>query len=66
MRKVLIAGATGYLGKYIAMELLERRFNTTVLIRNSSKFESFGIAVNKILKAEITNKTTIKVRLKKE
>ncbi|WP_028581098.1 SDR family oxidoreductase [Desulfogranum japonicum] len=60
MKNVLIAGATGYLGKYITKELSERRFNTTVLIRNTSKFENFGIEVNKVLEAEITDKKTIK------
>ncbi|MCP3931108.1 MAG: SDR family oxidoreductase [Bacteroidetes bacterium] len=60
MKNVLIAGATGYLGEYITRELAERHFNTTVLVRNISKFESFGIAVDKLLKAEVTNKIALK------
>lgn len=60
VKNILIAGATGYLGEYITKELSERHFNTTAIIRNTSKFESLGITVNKIIKAEITNKTTLK------
>lgn len=56
MQKVLIAGATGYLGEYIARELAKRQFWTTVLVRNTSKFEAFGITVDSLIKGEVTNK----------
>ncbi|WP_136809930.1 SDR family oxidoreductase [Desulfosediminicola flagellatus] len=59
MDKVLVAGATGYLGKYIVKNLVKRNFNTTVLVRNSTKFETFGTPVDRIVQAEVTKKTTL-------
>jgi len=59
MEKILVAGATGYLGKYIVKNLVERNFNTTVLVRNPKKFETFGIPVNRLVQAEVTNQSTL-------
>ena len=59
MERILVAGATGYLGKYIVENLAERNFNTTVLVRNPTKFENFGIPVNRLLQAEVTNQSTL-------
>jgi len=59
MEKILVAGASGYLGKYIVKNLVERNFNTTALVRNSTKFETFGIPVNSLVQAEVTNKSTL-------
>jgi len=59
MEKILVVGATGYLGKYIVKNLAERNFNTTVLVRNPTKFENFGIPVNRLLQAEVTNQSTL-------
>ena len=59
MEKILVAGATGYLGKYIVENLIERNFNTTVLVRNPTKFETFGIPVNRLLQAEVTNPSSL-------
>ena len=60
MERILVAGATGYLGKYIVENLAERNFNTTVLVRNPTKFENFGVPVNRLLQAEVTNQSTLK------
>lgn len=60
MKKILVAGATGYLGKYITKNLVNLNFNTTVLVRNSTKFKSFELPVNKLIEAEVTNKSTLK------
>jgi uncharacterized protein YbjT (DUF2867 family) len=60
MNKILVAGATGYLGKYIVENLVDRKFNTTALVRNPSKFEMFEIPINKLVQAEVTNKSTLK------
>lgn len=57
--KILVAGATGYLGKYIVKNLVEKNFNTTVLVRNPTKFETFGISVNRVVQAEVTNPSTL-------
>lgn len=59
MEKILVAGATGYLGKYVVKNLVERNFNTTVLVRNLSKFEAFGIPVNRLVQAEVTDQSTL-------
>ena len=39
--KILVAGATGYLGKYITRELLSEGFKTKIIVRNPNKIE-FG------------------------
>lgn len=59
MEKILVAGATGYLGRYIVKNLLARNFDTTALARNPTKFEAFGIPVNGLVKAEVTNSSTL-------
>ena len=55
MQKVLVAGATGYLGRYVVKELIGRDYRTTALVRNSSKFLEFDTPVNKVIQAEVTN-----------
>lgn len=59
MNRILVAGATGYLGQYIVKNLVERGFDTTVLVRNPKKFETFGIPVNRLLQAEVTNQSSL-------
>lgn len=60
MDKILIAGATGYLGNYITQELKRQDYYTKVLVRNPDKFEQYGIQVEEIVQAEITDKSTLK------
>ena len=59
MKTVLIAGATGYLGKYIAKNLVQQQFETRVLVRNREKFQELGLAVDKIVTAEVTEKESL-------
>jgi uncharacterized protein YbjT (DUF2867 family) len=59
MEKILLAGATGYLGKYIAKELVNQKYFLRVLVRNSERFKQFGIPANEIINAEVTNKSTL-------
>jgi uncharacterized protein YbjT (DUF2867 family) len=59
MKRILLAGATGYLGRYIAELLVEQNYSTKVLVRNSQKFKSFNIQADEIIKAEITEKSTL-------
>ena len=59
MKKILIAGATGYLGNYIAQELKQQDYYTKVLVRNPKKFEQSGTTADEIVKAEITDKSTL-------
>lgn len=37
MKKILLAGATGYLGRYIAAELQNRKYHTKIVVRNKNK-----------------------------
>lgn len=54
MKKILLAGATGYLGRYIAAELQDRNYPTKIVVRNKNK-----ILVNKeyteTIVAEVTD-----------
>lgn len=59
MNTILVAGATGYLGRYIVKNLSDRKFNTTALVRNPSKFQDFHIPVNKLIQAEVTDRATL-------
>ena len=58
MKKILVAGATGYLGRYLLKELLSQGYETTALVRNTKKLE--GESVDHILQAEVTKPETLK------
>lgn len=60
MKNVLVAGATGYLGRFIVESLVAGKNSTTVLVRNASKFESFGIPAKKLITAEVTDRASLK------
>ncbi|MGD8306241.1 MAG: SDR family oxidoreductase [Ignavibacteria bacterium] len=57
--QILIAGATGYLGRYITKELVKQDYKTNVLIRNLKKFKQFKIEVDEVIEAKVTNKSTL-------
>lgn len=57
---VLLAGATGYLGGYIAKELEARRIPVKILLRNSRKAAMLNTVNSTVLKAEVTNPETLK------
>lgn len=59
MKKVLIAGATGYLGNYVAQALKEENYYTKVLVRNPKKFKEKRINADEIIQAEITRPETL-------
>ena len=59
MKKILVAGATGYLGKYITEELVNKNYSTKVLVRNPEKFKELKIKVNEIIIAEATDKSSL-------
>ena len=58
MDKILVAGATGYLGMYIVQNLLEREICTTVLVRDPLKFKDLKQQVT-IIEAEVTNPSSL-------
>lgn len=57
-KKILLAGATGYLGKYIAAELQKQNYPATILVRNLSKVPANLRKLNTAI-AEITKPETL-------
>jgi nucleoside-diphosphate-sugar epimerase len=49
MKTILIAGATGYLGRYIPRECQDRNYFTKVVDRNLKKFEAAKLTINQVL-----------------
>ena len=60
MSRVLLAGATGYLGRHIARELLKRSYLVRALARNPEKLKQDNIETTEVLQAEITQPDSIK------
>ncbi|SKA29407.1 Uncharacterized conserved protein YbjT, contains NAD(P)-binding and DUF2867 domains [Chitinophaga eiseniae] len=56
MRKILLAGATGYLGSYVLKELLSRQLATRIIARHNIKLPELPgeTPAPEILKAELT------------
>lgn len=63
MKKIAVAGATGYLGKYILKELLQREIPTLALVRNPQKLSSISSPILQIEKAEVTKPETLSGKL---
>jgi uncharacterized protein YbjT (DUF2867 family) len=60
MKKVLLAGITGYLGSYIAKELQKKAYTVRAIARNPKKLTQKNIETNKVIKAEVTQPDSIK------
>lgn len=60
IKKVLLAGITGYLGGYIAEELQNRGYFLRAIARNPEKLKQRNITTNETLKAEVTQPESIK------
>jgi uncharacterized protein YbjT (DUF2867 family) len=60
MKKILLAGSTGYLGIYIAKELQQRSCFFRAIARSPEKLEQNDIKANELLKAELTDPESIK------
>ena len=57
---ILLAGATGYLGNYIAKALVENQYNTKLIARSVQKLQALERKTVKIVKAEVTQPETLK------
>jgi uncharacterized protein YbjT (DUF2867 family) len=57
MERILVAGATGYLGTYLLLELRKRGYYTIALTRNVKKLN--GTSVDKVIVAEVTEPKTL-------
>lgn len=58
--KVLLAGATGYLGSFIIKELQRRAIDFVAIARTKQKLMDFDLKDQQIITAEITRPETIK------
>lgn len=60
MKKILLAGSTGYLGVYIAKELQQSACFFRAIARSPETLEQNDIKANEILKAELTDPDSIR------
>lgn len=60
MKKVLLAGVTGYLGGYIAKALRERAYDIRAIARHPASAMEKDVQVSEIILAEMTAPDTIK------
>lgn len=59
MQKVFIAGATGYLGRFLVKEYTRRGFHVSALVRNAEKARSTGLEADALVEAEATRPETL-------
>ena len=59
MRRVLVAGATGYLGGFVAQELKERGHFVRALARLPEKLEGIRDCLDETIEAEVTRPETL-------
>ncbi|MGQ8337848.1 SDR family oxidoreductase [Sunxiuqinia sp. A32] len=57
-KKILLAGATGYLGKYIAHELCRQKYNAKIVVRNPHKISLNSKYAESII-AEVTEPNSL-------
>jgi len=60
MKKILLAGATGYLGSYIARGLIKNSCDLRVIVRSPDKLHKKSLEVADIFRAEVTQRDSIK------
>lgn len=57
--RILLAGATGYLGQFITQELVEQGYETKIVVRNKNKVKLKASNLE-IIEAEVTKADTLK------
>ena len=60
MKKILLAGATGYLGSHIAKKLLQDDHNPRLIVRSPKKLEQFSIEIDDLFHADVTSPETLR------
>lgn len=63
MKKIILAGATGYLGRHLIQSLQEHKLPFTAIARKVEKLQDLGLAEEQILQAEVTQPETLSGRL---
>ena len=53
--KVLVTGATGFIGQALTRKLLERGESVVVLVRDEEKFAALGLDVDSVVRGDITD-----------
>ena len=59
MQRVLVAGATGYLGGFVAQELKARGYFVRALVRSPKKLDHLWDSTDEIVRAEVTRPDTL-------
>jgi len=54
MKKVLVAGATGYLGRFLVKELKKQNYWVKALARDSTKLDDLKEHIDKVFESEVT------------
>ena len=60
MNKILVAGATGYLGRHIVKQLLSEGRSTKAIARKASKLDGFSDSPLEVVEAEVTRPGSLK------
>ena len=59
MNRVLVAGATGYLGRFVVQEFKNRGYFVRALVRPGKKLDDLRDSIDEIVEAEITRPETL-------
>lgn len=60
MKKVLVAGATGYLGRYVVKEAKMKGYIVRALTRKASKLDDLHDYIDEVFEAEVTKPQSLK------
>ncbi|GAB4246331.1 MAG: SDR family oxidoreductase [Ekhidna sp.] len=63
MKKIIVAGSTGYLGSHLIKELQNQKISFQAIARNDQKLKKQGLEPGQIIKAEVTDSTTLSGQL---
>ncbi|MEM8896626.1 MAG: SDR family oxidoreductase [Bacteroidota bacterium] len=63
MKKIIIAGSTGYLGRHLVTELQNHNISFQAIARSEKKLQDMGLSPEQIIKAEVTDPTSLNGRL---
>ena len=59
MKKIVVAGATGYLGSHLVRELQNTRADIKALGRNQQKLADLGLEADQLVLSTITDPSTL-------
>lgn len=59
MKKILVAGPTGYLGSHIVKELMAREMDFQAITRNAKKLTALGLSPSQIIEAQVTDRESL-------